>query len=169
MANRSTEFEKLLQTHAPRLRRFVTSTMSDNSLVDDVVQDVLVTAWKKFSIVEQLEPHRVFAWLCGVAVRHMSNERRSATRRLKRINRASTDRSTMSPSSTFDQLVTLSYDLRLALLRIPMESRMLLLLVLWDDAGPDEIADVFDCSRDAASKRIQRAMTLLRQEYQYEK
>ena len=163
MAVDNREFEEFVRSHEPRLRRFVHTTVSDSSTVDDVLQSAFFTAWKKFDVVRGLDERAVFPWLCGTAIRHVSNERRASTRRNRRAARLAGERIRSIEPNHDDESVTI-VDLRTSLMRLPPDTRMILLLVLWDDAGPDQIAHAFGCTREAAAKRIQRSLTSLRKE-----
>ncbi len=60
-----TEFEKLLKDNLPYIERFVKFRISDTNDADDVLQEVLLSAFKNF---EQLKCNESFrAWAIGIA------------------------------------------------------------------------------------------------------
>ena len=129
------------------------------------MQEVFLTAWKKIDQLATFEQRAVFPWLCGTASRHLSNHRRSVRRRDGKLLRFGTDNSLNHAEVSGPESTSISIDVLRALHKLPPDARMTILLVLWDDAGPKEIAVAMQCSQSAAAKRIQRAMGMLREEY----
>lgn len=165
MVKRHEAFESLVKAHEPKLRRFVQTISADQSSIEDLVQDVFVTAWKRFELLETIDERAVFSWLCGTATRHAANRRRSVFRHVRRTDRYQSQSVIAQPWIVEPESISIDIDVRRALLRLPVDVRMTLLLVLWEDAGPEEIATAMNCSRAAAAKRIQRSMSMLREEY----
>ncbi len=165
VTSRSQIFEKIVREHEYRVRRFVSVSIDDQSLLEDIVQEVFLTAWKKIDYLESFDQRVIFSWLCGTATRHLANHRRSTNRRDRKLQLFSKDNSVNHAEVVGPETNSISIDVLKALHRLPPDARMTLLLVLWDDAGPNEIAVAMQCSQIAAAKRIQRAMVLLREEY----
>jgi RNA polymerase sigma-70 factor (ECF subfamily) len=63
--------------HAPALRRYVMHLTGNASLADDIVQETLLKAWRKPSVLDQSETS-ARAWLFTVARNLVIDDRRSA-------------------------------------------------------------------------------------------
>lgn len=74
------EWRRLHAEHAAALRRFVTRLTSDRSRADDVVQEVLVRAWRSDAFAGR-DDRAVHAWMCTAARRLVIDNWRSASSR----------------------------------------------------------------------------------------
>lgn len=70
----------LYESHAPALWRFVRGLTNDRALVDDVVQETLIRAWKHPAVLQRTEP-AMRAWLFTVARNLVIDDWRSARQR----------------------------------------------------------------------------------------
>lgn len=72
-------FEALAREHVPALDLFLRSGLRDNAEVDDVVQETLITAWRR---LDDFDPSRPFGpWLRGIARRIVSSRSKDRARR----------------------------------------------------------------------------------------
>lgn len=128
----------------------------------DAAAEVFLVAWRRIDEVPPEDQAR--AWLFGVAYRVLSNQRRSAARRMRLAERAAS--SGVSPRWP-DEVVVQSeeaVEVNQALNRLRPIDREVLQLTLWEELSPVEIADVLGVSRAAVDQRYSRAKHRLAQE-----
>lgn len=119
-------------------------------------------AWRRIEDVPPGDQAR--AWLFGVAYRVLSNQRRSAARRMRLAERAAM--SGVAPRWP-DEVVIQSEEaaeVNQALKRLRPIDREILQLTLWEDLAPMEIAEVLGVSRAAVDQRYSRAKRRLARE-----
>ena len=148
--------------HKSDVERFV-RRRSDPRLatsdVDDVVQQVFVTAWRRIGNV----PDEPRAWLLTVARNIMLNQRRADRRRdalAVRVGEAIEVATRCDTSHASDS--TELESLRQAWLELSDAEREVLSLVVWDDLSGAEAAQVLSISAAACAKRLGRARSHLR-------
>ena len=128
----------------------------------DAAAEVFVVAWRRLDDIPPADEAR--AWLIGVAFRVLANQRRSASRRARLLERASGDRAwTPMPD---EQLLRNEEDRELidALTRLSRTDREIIQLNLWEELCPGDIAAVLGISRDAVDQRHSRAKRRLARE-----
>ena len=168
MGSKDLDFKMFFEQFEPKIRRLVATISPSMNIVDDVVQNVFITSWKKFDQVQGMDEAMALSWLGAVAVRHTSNERKKFARHIRKTITSSNEVVKEVSISTHELFGSLSTDVKLALLKLPIESRTILLLVLWHDCDAAVIAETFNCTHAAAVKRIQRAKEDLRKGFDYE-
>lgn len=143
----------------PDLLRFATWLSRDRALAEDIVQETLLRAWKSRGSLE--DPSRLKAWLCTIASRE--HARMYERRRL--------------PTTDVDALVALEdpalaagdeqqvRELRAALLRLPDEYRVPLVMQVLGGFSTAEIAAELGLSLPAVLTRLFRARDKLREIY----
>ncbi|MGW0198959.1 RNA polymerase sigma factor [Nonomuraea sp. NPDC003201] len=118
----------------------------------DVVAETYVIAWRRIAELPDGESGRL--WLYGVARRVLANHRRGERRRLTRHAELTEEiehlYASASPESGHDGVDE-------AMSMLSDADRELLALALWEGLDPGEIAQVLDCSRNAARIRLHRA------------
>ena len=119
----------------PRLRRYARALVGDRVAADDLVQDTLERAWAKLHLYRRGTDLR--AWLFTVMHNVFVNQRRAA-RPTAPIDEAMPELA-QAPRET-DGLVL--RDLELAIRRLPVEQREVLLLVALEDMSYEEAAGV---------------------------
>jgi RNA polymerase sigma-70 factor (ECF subfamily) len=121
----------------------------------DAASEVFVVAWRRFDEIPPAEEAR--AWLIGVAFRVLSNQRRSAGRRTRLLEKAGRDRA-WAPLPD-EQVLRNEEDREViaALSRLSRTDREIVQLALWEEMSPGEIAGVLGISREAADQRYSRA------------
>ena len=86
----------LYRRHADAVQRHLLALTGDRRLVEDLLQDVFVTA---FSCLAQFDPGRNLpAWLHGIALQHVRNHRRKHHRRATLWSRFTSSPPAVSPS-----------------------------------------------------------------------
>ena len=119
-------------------------------VVDDVVADTFLVAWRRLEDV----PDLALPWLLGVARRVLADQRRGARRRrslTERLRRESPASGPWSPPAG------LSVELTDALGVLTEREREALLLVAWDGLSPRDAAVVAGFSSSAFRVRLHRA------------
>ena len=122
----------------------------------DALARTFEIAWRRLSDI----PEDPRAWLFGVARRVLADQRRSAGRHDTLVARIS---ETIA-SSAEDHAARLDARdaLLAALLELPEQQRVALLLVAWDGLSQREAAIVLGCSTSAIAVRVHRARKRLR-------
>lgn len=151
-------FRRVFEAVFDDLTRFV-ERRADAAVVDDVVAETFLVAWRRFSDVPtDLADAR--PWLFAVARRTLAN-----TYRGQRRARDLTVRIAAQPHvGAGDDAATVAHrlDLARALERLGDRDREALALVAWDGLTPTEAAQVLDISTSAFSVRLSRARRRLR-------
>ncbi len=130
----------------------------------DAAAEVFVVAWRRIEDIPPADEAR--AWLIGVAFRVLANQRRSAGRRARLLERASRDRA-WAPMPD-EQLLRNEEERELieALSRLNRTDREIIQLNLWEELSPGEIAAVLGISRVAVDQRYSRAKRRLARQLQ---
>jgi RNA polymerase sigma-70 factor (ECF subfamily) len=121
--------------------------------VEDLVQDVFLTAWRRLDEVPEGDAARV--WLYATARRVIANQRRSRRRRDALHERLSLEAVSEAHASTAsDHEDVLVHE---ALRRLGPRDREVLLLAEWEGMTPAQIASVLGCLTVTARGRLHRA------------
>lgn len=123
----------------------------------DAAAETFTVAWRRR---EALPWDRPLPWLYGVACRVLGNQRRSAFRQRRLAARvdATGDDTDLGPELVAVRAVEERELLAaLAALRRPDE-REVIRLAAWEELSRDEIAALFECSANAVTKRLNRAL-----------
>jgi len=126
--------------------------------VDDVVQQVFVTAWRRLDDV----PDEPRAWLLTVARNVLLNQNRAGRRRTALAVRVT---STIKVPTSNDAAPDDHDVLRAAWARLTDDEREILALTAWDDLTAAEAAQVLGITRPACAMRLTRARRHLRELY----
>lgn len=151
--------EKQFASLRPDLLRFATWLSRDRALAEDIVQETLLRAWR--SRESLVDPARLKAWLCTIASRE--HARLYERKRL--------------PTTDVDALVALedpalaaddgqrARELRTALLRLPDDYRVPLVMQVLGGFSTAEIAAELGLTVPAVLTRLFRARDKLREIY----
>lgn len=120
--------------------------------VDDIVSEVLTTAWRRLDDV----PEQPLPWLYGVAYKTIGNHIRARDRRLRLVQRVSAEPGRSEPASDPAVLE--------ALARLSGADQEILRLAAWEELTTEEIGAALGCSANAAALRLSRARARLRRE-----
>lgn len=121
----------------------------------DVVAETLLVAWRRLDSLPP--PPDDVPWLYGVARNVLANQRRSTRRRRAAVERFAAE------LRTARRHVPAPDPVGHALRGLPEEQQELLRLVAWEGLQPRELAVVLGCTPNAASIRLHRARSALRQ------
>lgn len=151
-------FTALFEALYDDLVRFVQRRV-DEPLVEDVVAEVFLVAWRRFSDVPDGVAH-ARPWLFAVARRTLANAHRGRRRAAALALRVSTQ-----PRAADDEepaAVVHRVDLARAFAQLSPRDQEALALVAWDGLTPTEAAQILDVSVSAFSVRLSRARRRLR-------
>ncbi|MBG0562382.1 RNA polymerase sigma factor [Actinoplanes aureus] len=126
----------------------------------DVVAETFLVAWRRSADLPPDDEIRL--WLYGVARRVLANHHRGGMRRERlgeRLRQRLTPAPTRDPGSEVPQRLAV----RAALSRLNETDREVLLLTIWEDLQPWEVAEVIGVSPAAVRTRLSRARARLRQ------
>jgi RNA polymerase sigma factor (sigma-70 family) len=152
-------FRALYRRHYRSVCRFlVTRTAAD--LVEDLAAETFLIAWRRAAGVPDVQ----LPWLLNVATKCLANHRRGGERREALTERLGRAARLDSPGVEADaerrrqQRAVIA-----ALATLHGHDRELLLLYLWDDLRPREIAVVLELSPLVVRARLSRARRRLQQ------
>jgi RNA polymerase sigma-70 factor (ECF subfamily) len=152
--DRETAFRALWEAHAPDVQRYVLRRVPGSGVdAADVVSEVFLVAWRRCGDVPAGE--QALPWLYGVARRVLANQRRSAARRLRLVDRLARVRPA-GPVADHDELAE-------AMERLSEDDREVLRLWAWEQLTTDELAVALGCRTPAAASRLHRAKRKLRE------
>lgn len=143
------DFTSMYLATAPYVTRYVVRRLRGD--VDDVVEDVFVTAWNKRAEMPTDRDDQL-VWLYAVARRTIANTVRLRRRR-ERFNKS------LEPLTTHDRSdAALSVTIvHAALAKMNDKERDLLLMIEWDGLTVAQAAQVADITESAAGKRLATA------------
>ena len=149
--------KRLWIDHKPAVESFVWRRNATD--VDDVVQQVFVTAWRRIADV----PDEPRAWLLTVARNVMLHQRRASRRRDALAVRIGGVIEVATRDNTWREAEGIgSSPLSQAWLDLSDAEREVLSLVVWDELTGVEAAQVLGITRVAFAKRLERARNHLR-------
>lgn len=151
-------------THHRRVYAYVRRRV-DSDVVDDVVADVFMTAWRRMA--DAPDGDEALFWLYRVAQLVTSSHWRRIRRRKNLDSKLSGVRPT-SGISVLDQIVVRE-EVREALEilnRLNRNDREILKLSLWEQLDSEEISRVLQIEPAAARQRLARAKKRLAREYE---
>jgi RNA polymerase sigma-70 factor (ECF subfamily) len=152
---RNEKFEGLFRENYAAVRAYALRR-SRPEPAQDVVAETFLVAWRRLDDV----PADALPWLYGVARRVLANQRRSADRGValeRRLAGAATPRGAPNPGDALGD----NELMRLALGRLPEDSREALMLVAWHGLTGARAARAAGCSRAAFAVRLHRARARL--------
>ena len=158
MIDREARFRRLFDAHYGSLHAFARRRIAPAE-VDDLVADVLTTAWRRLDDVPE---DAELPWLYGVARGTLANQRRSSERRLRLIDRLRTDLPSQAPDAP--PATPAPGPVLAALERLRPADRTILQLAAWEGLRPAELAVVLGCGPNAAALRLSRARKRFRAE-----
>ena len=150
------DYENFVRALLPRLLRYATMLTGERELAGDLVQDVLVKLYRRWSRISAADdPDR---YVMRMVTNGYLSWRRSKPARLIAVGEVPDE---VRPDD-FASDHALREDMWQRLARLPRRQRAVLVLRYyeqWDDA---EIADLLDCARATVRAHAHRALTTLR-------
>jgi RNA polymerase sigma-70 factor len=156
-------FTALVYEHMDMLLTFIRATIRDSASVDDIFQETVLVAWRRF---DDYDPNRPLAqWLRGIARKLILAHFRNLAKRpvycdaavLQVLDErlAHIDR---QPGDTWkDKVIALDA----CMAHLPPALRQCTELYYRDDLKTEAIAQTVHVTREAVKKRLQRARALL--------
>jgi RNA polymerase sigma factor (sigma-70 family) len=154
-------FEALYAQHYGVILAYAIRRTYSRDDAQDVAAEVFTTAWRRLDRLPREPGDRL--WLYGIARRTVARHHRGRLRRLRLNSRLALEHS-RGPTQTIDQDQPRIDILCLAIERLPSRDREALKLVMWDQLGHEEAAQILGCSADALGVRLHRARIRLKQE-----
>ncbi|MBZ0095293.1 MAG: RNA polymerase sigma factor [Sulfuricella sp.] len=153
------KFDRLIEEHIPRLRRYARALAGDRARADDLVQDTLERAWGKFHLWRRGSDLR--AWLFSIMHNVYVNGVRkgSAVPMLLPLEDDALDVPVRAAQEDGLQV----RDVHAALACLPQEQREVLLLVGLEEMRYEEVAKVLDVPLGTVMSRLSRGRERLRQ------
>lgn len=161
------DYTRMVNEHSRSIYRYALRRLSDWSSCEDVVSETFLIAWRRR---DQLPPRdRELAWLYAIALRVLSNQRRSRDRRDRLNTRLALERvesGVGGDRDTFDIAPVMRM-----VKKLRTDDRVLLEHIYWERLTYREIAFILEISENAVGIRINRAKknlrTLLEREAQF--
>ncbi|OLF11637.1 RNA polymerase subunit sigma-24 [Actinophytocola xinjiangensis] len=151
-----TDYENFVRAHLPRLLRYATMLTGEREQAADLVQDVLVTLYRRWSRISDADhPDRYV--LRMVTNGYLSWRRRRSTRLV--VADEVPDR---ARPDDFTAEHALREDLWQRLARLPRRQRAVLVLRYYERLDDVEIADLLGCARSTVRAHAHKALTTLR-------
>jgi len=149
--SREAVFNRLFDAHYGAVRAYAWRRSRD--LADDIAAETFAVAWRDLERV----PDDPLPWLLGVARNVRLNLLRGERRRVEREARSGATIPPTEPQPAFTTAVEDRLLLRAGLERLSERDREVLLLSVWEDLRPADIARVLGCTRATVAVRLHRA------------
>lgn len=149
-------FEEFVAARLPALLRYAVVLTGDRHLAEDLVQDVLVTAhrkWKRIAATDRPDQY-VYRMVTNA---YLSWRRRWSTRQILLVEPP--ERPATAAADRPDQS-----ELWAELARLPRQQRATLVLRYYEDLSVAEIAEVLGCAPATVRSNTSRALATLRVE-----
>lgn len=153
-AHQDAAFADLVLPLVPAAQRLAYGMLQNAEEAEDAVQDATFKAWRAFARFRDGSNAR--AWFLTIVANECRQRRRSRWWSFART--ASPPPGVRDPERDPDA----SLDLRAALLRLPVEMKLAIVLRYYLDLPFDEVGRVLGVSDKAAKARVHRALTRLR-------
>ena len=156
-------FEVLVREHAAMLRAFIGATVADDSAADDLWQDTMLTAWRRWDDYDRDRPFG--AWLRGIASKKILAWNRKCAGGPIGCDEAALDHF----QQVFGRIQRLSGDtfhekleaLRECVGALPEAYREIVRLRYSEELMPAKVAERQSMKLDTVKKRLQRAKSIL--------
>jgi RNA polymerase sigma-70 factor (ECF subfamily) len=151
-------FDRLVADHQPRVARLAQRLLGWRSDVDDVVQEVFVSAWK--ALPKFRGDSSVSTWLIRLTINECRRQRRRRIMRLnflKQLARRRIDAEARDPLDRDERVA----QVRQAVARLPRKYREIVVLRYLEELDVPEMMRVLNLSRAAIDVRLHRARGML--------
>ena len=146
-------FDAFYIRYAPRLRGYLARLLSDQALVSEVCNDVMLVVWQQATRVPTTVP--LWAWLCGIA-RHKARKAWARMSSHAIAPAGPTDSQAAAPEALLLQQESKRI-LDQSLDRLPFYERTALVLLVRHGYSYQDIAAVMDTSVSTVRTRLWRA------------
>ena len=157
-------FGELLKANQSLIRSYIRSIGVASSSVDDIAQEALLIAYKRFSTYDRKAEFA--AWVCTIARHLVWNDRRKTSNRYKLLHQhltdymVSRDPSDILADNEVESLERMA--LRECMKKIPEENRKLVETRYHGNQEPTEMAEKLGMRPDSIRHRLMRVRKALR-------
>lgn len=148
----------IVETYQKPIYRYCCRLLGSLAEAEDAVQDILVKAYQNIDMYRPLASFS--SWLYKIAYHHCLSLIRKRQRHLKIMALFQPDPPAESPEQLMDKYI-FNENLSLALSKLNMEERNLLVLRIFEEQSFPEIAEILDKNTDAVKKKYRRTITKL--------
>jgi RNA polymerase sigma-70 factor, ECF subfamily len=158
-------FRLIVERNQEKVRSIILYSLNRADLVDDIAQDVFIKAYVALDTFRF--DSKFYTWLYRITVNKCRDELRK--RRWKRFISLNNDRSHESVMPP-QQLISENHDdgfaeaVRLALEKVPLKHREIIILKDIEDHSYEEIAEILECEMGTVKSRLSRARAILRKQ-----
>ena len=155
-------FDQYVVDRLDRLLRFATALTCDPHLAQDVVQEVLLRAQRKWSHIGPMSARDSYVHRM-IINEYLSWRRRKAARSVSHSTLDALATPTADPATAYAERDAM----RKRIARLPRRQRAALMLRYYEDRTDAEIAELLGCSSGTVRSHISRALSTLRAEQQH--
>ena len=156
-------FTVLVREHTGMLLTYIRTMIRDEATVDDIFQETMLTAWRRFDDYDTTRP--LSHWLRGIArkliLAHYSHGRERPTGCRESVLAAIDGRMAQIDSRSGDTWSDKVAALDRCMERLPEPLHRSVRLFYENECSTEEIAEQMQTTREAIKKRLQRARTML--------
>jgi RNA polymerase sigma-70 factor, ECF subfamily len=130
----------------------------------DLAAEVFAIAWRR---IDAIPRERELAWLYGVAHNVVSHHRRSRSRQMRLTKKIFGQPPPIVSGPAAQVVQRVEYDLvTQAAARLRPKDQEVLRLVVWEELGYGQIADILGCTESTVRQRFHRAKRSLLREFE---
>ncbi|WP_410593691.1 SigE family RNA polymerase sigma factor [Amycolatopsis sp. lyj-23] len=150
------DYENFVRAHLPRLLRYATMLTGEREQAADLVQDVLVKVYRRWSRVSDAEhPDR---YVLRMVTNDYLSWRRSRSARLVAVG----DPPDAAGPEDFASVHAVREDMWQRLARLPRRQRAVVVLRYYEQFADADIADLLGCAPATVRAHARKALTTLR-------
>jgi len=156
-------FAALVHEHADMLLTFIRATIRDSSTVDDIFQETMLIAWRRF---DDYDPTKSLAkWLRGISrkliLSHFSRLKKRPIFCSDEVLDVLDERLSHIGSQPGDAWTDKVAAMETCLKQLPEQMHQCIKLFYQDNQKTEEIASAINSKREAVKKRLQRARSMI--------
>lgn len=156
-------FAALVHQNADMLLTFIRATIRDPATVDDIFQETMLIAWRRFDDYDPIKP--LAKWLRGIArkliLAHFSRLKKRPVFCSEDVLDVLDDRLSHIGSQLGDTWTDKVAALDVCLQQLPEPMHQCIKLFYQDEQKTEDIASVVNLTREAVKKRLQRARSMI--------
>jgi RNA polymerase sigma-70 factor (sigma-E family) len=151
-------FDEFVAERLTRLLRYATAMTCDRHLAQDIVQEVLLRAQRKWARISAMDASYLY-------VKKMVTNEYLSWRRRKAVRDIATTRAahqSVPPMRDFSQDYAERDAMRARIAALPRRQRAAIVLRYYEDCTTAQIAEVLGCTEGTARSHLSHALTTLR-------
>jgi RNA polymerase sigma-70 factor, ECF subfamily len=148
-------FRRLYLEHYGALLAYALRRLPDAAEAHDAVADTFLVLWRRLEVAPGDDG--IAPWLYGVIRRVLANQHRASKRRARLAERFAGIAAEFSETEESSERRFHARMVLQALQELNERDREILLLAAWERLSTAEIAEMYDCSENAAALRLHRA------------